>query len=199
MAATGHPRFGSADRRGIQPSKNSELGSICGRLFEALGPLHRMTGHDAEVLMIAAGAMRPAEATQPLTATDYRVIDGALDFAADALPHFWPAITGGLPVADSRRALWIAAMLRLATALDWDCGPVDDVYVAWTTDVLHLEVDAARATSRALTCVRNRTAALEFVAGRRVLLTDRHLRHSASAGLRQPAGPELGGVVLSHG
>ena len=181
MAATGPARLGSSDRGGLEPKHAPELGVICARLFEVLGPLHRLSGHDAQVLAISAGAMRPTDAARPLTDRDYRVIDGALDFAADALPHFWPAVTGRLPRADSRRALWIAAILRLAVALQWECGSVEDVYAAWTGDVLHIEVDSRRMPAGALGAVSSRVAALEFVAERRVLLTASAMRYGVLA------------------
>jgi hypothetical protein len=197
MAAIAQSPFGFTDSNRLEPAHLSELGVTCSKLFDALGPLHRLTWHDAEVLAVAAGAMRPAETTRPLSETDDRVIDGALDFAAEALPHFWPAVTGRLPVTESRRALWIAAILRLALALQWECGPVDDVYAAWTKDILHLEVDSPLVTAKALSRVRSRVAAIEFVTDRRVLLTSRAVRVVAKSNRASRISPS--GVALSHG
>lgn len=156
-------------------------------LFDRLGPLHRLPGDDRGLLVRSAvglrfiramGAYSTLEhelfglALAELPAADACVVEAAACLAADEI-----ALDGNVPLSairssDRLRALWFAAILRLADALLGERrASVGEVYVAWTHSVLYVEIDGVGGCDEALVRCRSRLSALEAVSGRRVVLT----------------------------
>jgi hypothetical protein len=163
-------------------------------IFTALGGLHGLTDNDADLLRRAAaglrfiqsvGAYSAAEhdlfliALAELPDADALVVEAAACYAADvfvAANSQWRR-----DASEHRRALWFAAVLRLADALcTHSAGCPDDVYAAWTAHEVFLEFDGGALTESQVARARTRVAALEAVSGRTVLLARSSARRGAA-------------------
>jgi hypothetical protein len=79
-----------------------------------------------------------------------------------------------------RRVLWFAAILRLAENVAAVCGDTGAIHAAWSDHLLHLEIDGVALSGRDVDRVLGRAAALEAIAGRRVLFTSSVCRRGAA-------------------
>ena len=180
-------------------ARSTQLADASALLFDRLGPLHGLRFRDCELLRRSAvgvafihamGSYSTLEhelfelALADLPAADALVVETAVCLAVDrvALHSGEPRVTS---TDEQRRILWLAAMLRFAEAIAGERGIlVDDVYAAWTEDVLYIEIDGAISCDETLKRPRSRSAALEAVSGRRLVLTSSARRREAA---RTPA------------
>jgi hypothetical protein len=186
MPATGSLRASVTDL----PPSSPAVTDTASLIFSALAGLHNLTANDAELLHRAAAGARFIQtlgtysrlerdlfriALAELSESDAYVVEAAaccaVDIAISRNPQAWRAD------ADlQRRALWLAAVLRLAEALcvRGSLAP-DGAYATWTGTELYLEFDGSALTEARLGCARSRAAALEALTERRVILA-----HSAT-------------------
>jgi hypothetical protein len=158
---------------------------ICHELFDLLGPLHHLRAHDVDILASAAD-IRALVANGRVGQSDFQsydwpdvtawgdalLADAVVHYSADSLPHGGHTSSRRLVPDDRRRVLWLAAILRLAESLEPHIAGErsgEPLYIAWTDDVLYIEVDRSAVDSSVLQA-SSRKAALESVSGRRVLL-----------------------------
>lgn len=163
-------------------------------LFESLAPLHDLDQRDAFLLTLAADLLQAASddedpsevlvraAVAMLPRTEERIVDAVYDLSQHMLGYDARVVWTLLSSADRHRILWLTGILRLAAAAASEFGRnAEGVHAAWTDILLHLEFDGARVHEDGLTRVSNRTAALEVVSGRRVLLTSSYARRGRVA------------------
>ncbi len=87
----------------------------------------------------------------------------------------------GLEALEIRRALWAAAVIRLAEAAVLDSrGEVTGVHAAWTDTHLHVEFDGV-SPQRDISRVANHAAAMEMLSGRSVVVTSSRRRRCYAA------------------
>lgn len=209
MPATGSRRASVTDL----PSPSHAIAKTADLLFAALAGLHNLTANDAELLHRAAAGARLIRsmgtysqlerdlfriALAELDESDAYVVEAAacctVDIAISRSRRTWRA-----GAALQRRALWLAAVLRLAEAL---CGrgghAPDGAYATWTNAELYLEFDGSALTEAGLSRARSRVAALEALTERSVILAHSATRRaqretSAAPEDRETLGRELRG------
>jgi hypothetical protein len=164
------------------------------RLFDALGALHNCREYDFELITRAwaglrlirtAGAYTGVEHTlfrlalADLGESDAWVVENAACYASDYAvgPLGWREADREL----TRRALWFAAILRLAEVLSDSPDAPAGLFCVWTQDTLYLEFDGDGMTEPRLQEARNRVAALEALVQRRVVLASAVARREACA------------------
>lgn len=165
-------------------------------LFSALAPLHRLSPCDAALLHRAAAGLRlirsggeysPAEralfdvALAELSRDDAWDVEDAACLAADSAPPVRVHQDGRKRRRVANRAIWFAAILRLADALcTGSASEPSDVYATWTDEHLYLECDGAGLRQSDLSNARDRAAALEAVTERRLVLASATSRRGAA-------------------
>jgi hypothetical protein len=156
-------------------------------IFSALGPLHGLGEREADLLDRAAAGLRFIQSTKDYTTIErklFRIAIAELDesdailveavacFAADLATFGCRDAWHLLGAHGDRRALWLAAILRLSEALCMRGGNCpDDVYASWSEDFLYLEFDGDDVTDEQISLAECRSAALEALAGRRVIFS----------------------------
>ena len=165
-------------------------------LFLALGALHQLADHDADLLRRSAAGLRFIRSTSSFTASDdtlFRnaladlsdrdalVVESASRYAADIAPASHRRNIGRQHRDAERRALWLAGILRLADALcpSGSFG-AHGVYATWTDSVLFLEFDGRDITPALLNRAAGRVSALEAISGRSAVLANSNSRRGAA-------------------
>ena len=165
-------------------------------VFHALGGLHHLTDHDADLLCRAAAGLRFIRSTSTFTASDdtlfrialadlstrdAHVVETAARYAADLAPATGRRCIGGPHRDGDRKALWLAGILRLADALcPAGSTGAKGVYATWTDSVLFLEFDGRNVTPSLLRGAAQRVSALEALSGRRLVLANSNARRGAA-------------------
>jgi hypothetical protein len=192
LAAT-HRR---AQRAGQPQIPSSGVEVTAARIFTSLRPLHALHIDDLDLLGRAAAGLRFIRssggysglehelfgaALSELDVMDAFVVESAACHAADFAVLGEPeGLAAELGVA-RRRALWLAAILRVADGFCALGGPeAQGVYAVWTGDVLYLEFDEAGAPDGQCQRARTRVAALEAVSGRTVCVASSSARRGAA-------------------
>jgi hypothetical protein len=171
-------------------------GHTARQLFDALAPLHGLDSHDGELLGRAAAGHRFIRAMQPfsdhglalmrialadLQTPRARIVEASAGYAADLAIEGTRGAWRRLRHADRHRVMWFAALLRIAEGIDGVVGsPRRAIHAAWIDDVLHLEIDGIPLSERQIERVLERSAALEAVTQRRILLTSSARRRGAA-------------------
>jgi hypothetical protein len=194
VLATAHrtPARDSFDFSGL----STTTGDTARRLFAALARLHGLDGHDGELLGRAAAGHRFIRAMQPfddhglalmrialadLQTPRARVVEASAGYAADLVLDGTRGAWQRLCRADRHRVMWFAALLRLAEGIDAVGGPpLCAIHAAWTDEVLHLEIDGVPLSENQVKRILERSAALEAITERRVLLTSSTCRRGAA-------------------
>jgi hypothetical protein len=164
-------------------------------LFRALGALHQLADHDADLLWRATAGLRFIRSTSTFTASDdalFRialadlddcdalVVETAARYAADLVPAPRHSFGGGGGGAE-RRAMWLTAILRLAdAACPAGSAGANGVYATWTDSALYLEFDGRDITPALLGRAAGRVSALEAITGRRIVLANSSARRGAA-------------------
>jgi hypothetical protein len=164
-------------------------------VFEALGELHGLAQHDAELLRRAVAGLRFIQSMGAYTDLEHELFEVALSeldprdafvveasacYAADTCVATDPLWRSG-SLAEKRRAMWFAAIVRLCDPLcSHGASAPDDVYAAWTADSLYLEFDGSSLCDAQLSRASARVAALEAVTGRTVLLASSTARRGVA-------------------
>ena len=177
-------------------SQTTSSDDVVRRLFAALTPLHELGEHDSELLTRAAAGHRFIRAMQPfgskerslmrialadLPATEAFVVVAASSYAADTSLQDELGAWDRLLQADRRRIMWFAAILRLAESIAAVCANrATPIHVAWTDEVLYLEIDGVALSVRDTERVLGRAAAIEAATDRRVLFTSSARRRGAA-------------------
>ena len=164
-------------------------------LFSALGELHGLAVADSDLLRRASGGMRYIQsvgaytdlehelfciALAELPVADAFVVEASACYAADV------AMTAQAQwrragFSARRRAMWLAAILRLADELSSRGGArPDGACAVWNDDTLYLEFDGSAIAEDRLARAQSRVAALEAVTGRRVMLASSAARRGAA-------------------
>jgi hypothetical protein len=193
VLATTHRRAQWASQPKV-PSSGVEVTAV--RIFTSLGPLHALHIDDLELLGRAAAGLRFIRssggysglvhelfgaALSELGAMDAFVVEAAACHAADFAVLGEPTRPASELGIARRRALWLAAMLRLADGFCVLGGPeAQGVYAAWTEDVLYLEFDEFGVPDGQCQPARARVAALEAVSGRTVCVASSTARRGAA-------------------
>ena len=168
-----------AHRAGQPAIVSSATEITASRIFTSLVPLHTLRLDDLELLGRAAAGLRFirssggysglehelfAAALAELDAVDAFVVEAAACHAADFAVLGEPSKPASQVRFARRRALWLAAILRLADGYCALGGPeAQGVYAAWTNDVLDLELTICCPAGR-VPAARARVAALEAAA-----------------------------------
>jgi hypothetical protein len=165
-------------------------------LFSALKGVHGLANSDAELLARAEAGLRLIQSTARFSAIEHHlfsaaladvddgdryVVEAAASYAAD-LAGAASAVAGRrIGIAEKRRALWLGALLRVSDAVCAQ-GAVapDDIYAAWTDDVLYIEFDGKTPSESQVERVRARVAALCAISGRQVVLANSTARRGAA-------------------
>jgi hypothetical protein len=165
-------------------------------LFLALDGLHGLPETDIDLLQRAAAGLRflrssrthsPAEhsllrvALSELRETDAFVVEAAAWYASDRITAVDQGLWKRIGPLAQRRVLWFSAILRLTDAVGGrkvTCP--DDVYAAWTCECLYIEFDGEPLSDAQITRGQTRLAALEAMAGRRVILARTATRRGAA-------------------
>lgn len=176
------------------PSHDMDV--TAGRIFTALEPLHLMAARDGDLLYRASAGLRFIRSTGTYTETEHElfrialaelghvdafVVEAAACYAADAVPFANRAGHRPERRADQLRALWLAAIIRIAESLCHGSGTApEDVFAAWTDDAVYLEFDGDGVTERRVNDARGKVAALEALAGRTVFVASSATRRGAA-------------------
>jgi hypothetical protein len=77
--------------------------------------------------------------------------------------------------------MWFAAVLQLAECIDAVCrAPRGAIHVAWTEDILHLEIDELTLSDNDIDRVLGQATVLEGTTGRRVFMSSSPRRRGAA-------------------
>jgi hypothetical protein len=171
-------------------------GDTAARLFAALAPLHRLGRQDEALLARAGAGYRFIRAMHPfgdnerslmrialadLSFAESLVVEASANCVADLGFEEDRGSWSRLSEDDRRRVLWFSAILRLAESIDAvSRRSVGAIHMAWTDEVLHIEVDGAAWSERDIERVLGRKAALEAITARRVIFTSSRLRRGAA-------------------
>ena len=193
MLATTHRRAQWASQPKV-PSSGVEV--TAARIFTSLGPLHALHIDDLELLGRAAAGLRFirssggysglehelfAAALAELDAADAFVVEAAACHAGGFAVLGEPSRPASQVQVARRRALWLAAILRLADGFCILGGPeAQGVYAVWTEDVLYVEFDEGGVPDSQCQRARTRVAALEAVSGRTVCVASSSARRGAA-------------------
>ena len=185
-----------AHRAGQPTIVSSATEITASRIFTSLVPLHALRLDDLELLARAAAGLRFIRssggysglehqlftaALSELDAVDAFVVEAAACHAADFAVLGEPSKPASQVQFARRRALWLAAILRLADGYCALGGPeAQGVYAAWTNDVLYLEFDEFGTPDGQYQRARARVAALEAVSGRTVCVAGSTARRGAA-------------------
>lgn len=166
------------------------------KIFSALERLHGLSDHERELLQRAAAGLQFIRSTDSrsqlerqlfraaladLDAADRYVVETAAYYAADIDRCPGPGIRSHTGRRDERRALWLAAILRLAAALcPADSREPERVYATWTDEILYIEFDGNEPSGAQLAQAKARLAALEMVSGLRALIATSESRRGAA-------------------
>jgi hypothetical protein len=172
--------------------RTAPLAETAAALFDCLAPLHDLRLEDHELLCRAAIGVGFIRAMGDYSTIEHELFGLALRelapleaFVVEAVscltvdrvaldPDGW---WSRLEADDHGRILWLAAILRLADAVLGETGtPIGGVHAAWTDDMLHIEIDGVSA--RDTGSMQCRTAALEVMSGRRLVLTSSERRRT---------------------
>jgi hypothetical protein len=116
-----------------------------------------------------------------LSTTEAFIVEAAANCVADLAFEDQRGAWSQLSDDDRRRVLWFAAILRLAEGVDAVTrAPLGAIHVAWSDDVLHIEIDGVALSDHDLDRVLGRRAALEATTGRRVIFTSSTRRRGAA-------------------
>jgi hypothetical protein len=167
-----------------------------GRIFAALESLHGMSQDQADLLSRASAGLQLIRsmgrythverelfriALAELSPPDAYVVEAASCFAADLVPLGLGGRSLPTDHADQLRALWFAAVLRIASAI---CAvgetPPTDAFATWTTELIYIELDGDAVSRRQLDSAMTRVAALEALAGRRVVVASSAARRGVA-------------------
>jgi hypothetical protein len=173
-----------------------EMDVTAGRVFTALERLHGIPARDDDLLYRASAGLRFIRSTGTYTELEHglfrialaeldpveaSVVEAAACYAADLVPFgerpdMYPADSDVL-----HRALWFAAVIRIAEALCPRVGAEPEaVFAVWTDSAIYLEFDGNCVSERRLAEATNRVAALEVLTGRKVLVAGSNLRRGAA-------------------
>lgn len=193
MPATNTPR---PVRLANPASPSSPRAAVADMLFVALKALHGLVERDAELLGRAEAGLRLIQSTARFSAieqhlflaaladiddADAYVVEASARFSADLLVSANASTDRHHGPAETRRALWLAAILRLADALCAQGSPaLDNVYAAWTDAILYLEFDAEMPGGSHVERASAKVAALSAVSGRQVVLAASAVRRGAA-------------------
>jgi len=166
-----------------RPLASGETSAV---LFAALAPLHGLSQRDAQLLERSVAGRRFILAMHPFATAERAVMRVALadlaeheaivveataSFVAD-VPYEDDVAWSNLNADDQRRTMWFVAIQRLAESLDDVChGDPGTIHAAWACGMLHIEVGGVSLSQFEIDCVLGRAAALEAVAGMRLLMT----------------------------
>lgn len=163
----------------------------CG-LFDHLAPLHGLRRSDRELLSracwirgvttdphaLAGDGVDVAEPLSDLDERDVAVVEAVNHYASDLLPHVGHGIWRRLDASERHRVAWLVGLLRMAEGLaeELPAPKRADIYATWTDSLLHIEVDGDHVFGEQVGAVNRKSAALEYVTGRRLLLTSSYRR-----------------------
>jgi hypothetical protein len=116
-----------------------------------------------------------------LPSTEALVVEVASSYASNAAPQHELGTWDRLRHADRSRILWFAAILRLAESIEAVCAKqATPIHIAWTDEVLYLEIDGIALSAYDIDHVLEGAAALEARTGRKVLFTSSAHRRGAA-------------------
>ncbi len=185
------PPISGLEPRTVPTTSRSTVVEIACSLFDRLRPLHALPPGDRELLerscsfrLVATDPLSLAgdgvDITEPLAALGCRevaIVEAVTHYAADLLPRSGHSIWRRLDEAERHRVAWLVALLRMAEGLAAEfAGSAENIYATWTDSLLHIEIDGRHVFGEQLTAARRKTAALESVSGRRLLLTSSYRR-----------------------
>jgi hypothetical protein len=184
------------------PPQSETVADIACSLFDCLGPLHGLAAGDRALLERAcririvvsnphALAGDGFDVTEPLSELGCRevaIVEAVNHYASDLLPRVGHGIWRRLDGQERHRVAWLVALVRMAEGLATEfAGSAHGIYATWTETLLHIEVDGGHVFGQQLTAARRNAAALEYVSGRRLLLTSSYRRLGTTYPGRQVA------------
>ncbi len=157
--------------------------TVCRELFDHLRPLHNLRLRDAELLGAAcamfgstdygAPELESCDGPDRFCYQDWLIVRGVVRYSPETLSLTDCDVLSRLSNDHRRRVLWLSALARLADGVAPLCAGARAplvAYLAWTDDVIYIEFDLHGVTAAEIRD-RARSAALESVSGRRIILT----------------------------